>query len=469
MGGLVPALLALITIPLYLPTIGTDRFGALSLIWVITGSLGFFDFGLTRAMAFRIASLWDEAAEARGNTMGTGFVIALLASLFAAVTAWTIFDIYFGLFFASSESIKLELTHSGVLVAILMPLVLLVSFFSGALQGGGRFLEVNIIAAAASIATIAAPLAAAHISGSSFPVLILAIIASRCVVLAYAAVQAMRHVAPLHLWRFCRPETGRLIQFGRWVMVSSILAPGIMYADRLMIGAFLGGHAVALYNMPFQLAQRISLIPTAISGAMYPKMVAAGRAEATRLCEAGTTATLAILTAPTIFAILIMPIFLELWLGSTLAKEGGALAQVILAAFWFNSLGVTYFSSLEAQGRPVIISIILVVEGPLYIFSQYFVLKYSGIEMVSFAFLVRSAVDSYLLYRFSGVRTRQLGKIGLSAVAILLTLMSVQRWPFPNAVGILVSALMLIYPAWMGLSFLREWGERFLSARRGKG
>ncbi len=45
-----PLLVALIAIPLLIKGLGTDRFGVLTLAWIVVGYFGLFDLGLGRAL-----------------------------------------------------------------------------------------------------------------------------------------------------------------------------------------------------------------------------------------------------------------------------------------------------------------------------------------------------------------------------------------------------------------------------------
>ena len=49
LGQVLPAAAALVTIPFLVRGLGTERFGILSIAWVVLGSSGIFDLGLGRA------------------------------------------------------------------------------------------------------------------------------------------------------------------------------------------------------------------------------------------------------------------------------------------------------------------------------------------------------------------------------------------------------------------------------------
>ena len=59
-GGLVPMAVTLIVTPFYLHLVGLERFGILSLIWLLLGYLGIFDFGFGRTVASAVARESDE-------------------------------------------------------------------------------------------------------------------------------------------------------------------------------------------------------------------------------------------------------------------------------------------------------------------------------------------------------------------------------------------------------------------------
>src|SRR4051812_31203755 len=48
-GALTPVVVSLVTVPLYLKTVGLDRYGILNLCWLLVGYFALFDFGMGKA------------------------------------------------------------------------------------------------------------------------------------------------------------------------------------------------------------------------------------------------------------------------------------------------------------------------------------------------------------------------------------------------------------------------------------
>src|SRR4051812_26259804 len=77
LGNLMPMLAGLVAVPFLVHQLGAERFGLLSLGWVLIGYFGLFDFGLGRALTKMVAERWTggRADAALESLCSTGFAL----------------------------------------------------------------------------------------------------------------------------------------------------------------------------------------------------------------------------------------------------------------------------------------------------------------------------------------------------------------------------------------------------------
>ena len=89
LGQVLPAAAALVTIPFLVRGLGTERFGILSIAWVVLGSSGIFDLGLGRATTKFVAgslgrgehgSIPELIQASLAAQVGFGVIAALMAA-----------------------------------------------------------------------------------------------------------------------------------------------------------------------------------------------------------------------------------------------------------------------------------------------------------------------------------------------------------------------------------------------------
>ena len=401
-GGLVPIALSLLTIPQYIGLVGDARYGVLAIAWLLLGYFGIFDLGLGAATAQRIAALVHDSPQVRAEVFWTALAMNCALGVVGGLLLVPAAHLYFGTSAAIDPGLRPELVRALPWLALALPLATVSGVLTGSLQGRSRFLELNAISVMGSALTQLVPLAVARLHGPDLGWLVPAVVLSRLLVLVALFWRSGRHVHHGHPRAVSMEQARSLLQFGGWVTVTALVGPLMVVMDRFAIGALLGPKPVAHYTVPFQLAERTSLLPSALSNALFPRMAAADPAESRQLAGAAIRSLAVVLTPLTAVGMLLMQPFLAWWLNPMFAAEAGLPGQLLLLGFWINAFALVPFALLQAAGRPDTIAKCHLVEVVPYLVLLYVALRLLGTPGAALVFGLRTLVDCMLLMHFAG-------------------------------------------------------------------
>ncbi len=178
-GSFFPLVVALFTIPAYIALIGEDRYGILSILWLLLGYLGLFDFGLGRAIAQRMASCSNTSDSNKSQIFSTAIILNLILGMIGGMLAWPISIYLFDKLFNVSDALQLEIMQTLPWLAIAVPISILTGTLTGALQGVQRFLQLNLISILGSLLFQLIPLFVAIRYSVDLSVLLPSVIFSR--------------------------------------------------------------------------------------------------------------------------------------------------------------------------------------------------------------------------------------------------------------------------------------------------
>lgn len=403
-GSVIPLALSLLTVPVYLKLVGPDRYGVLAIAWLLLGYFGLFDLGLGRATSFRIASLREAPPEARAATFWSALCVNAAMGLVGGVVLWFAAGYFFEHVLKVSESLRPEVLAGVPMLASAVPIATITGVLTGAMQGREKFLETNIISVLSTTLFQLLPLGTAMLMGPNLPLLLTAAIGARLLailVLGYRChAELIRGVRP----KFLPGEIPLLLKFGGWVNLTSIVGPVLVIVDRFAIGAVLGTTALAVYTVPFQLAQRIAVVPGALVNALFPRMTASDPATRDALGRRATL-TLACVVSPLVLVgVLVLEPFLHIWVGADLATKAAPVGRVLFLGFWANAFALVPFIFLQSSGRPDLPPKMHLLEIPLYLAGLYVGMKYFGLVGCAIAFCARCVLDYVLLSTAAGRR-----------------------------------------------------------------
>lgn len=427
-GAAVPLALSLVTVPLYLKLIGAERYGVLSIAWLLLGYFGLFDLGLGRATSFRIAALRDAEPQTRADTFWAALAFNVAVGIVGGAILWIVASLFFAHGFKVDEALRPEILASVPLLAISVPVATLTGVLTGALQGRERFLETNIISMTSTILFQLIPLTLAATHSPNLVMLLCGALAAKVVALMLIAYRCHREITRGHLRRFNRSEASILMRYGGWVTLTSLFGPILTIVDRFAIGAVLGATAVAAYNVPFQLAKQIAIVPSALTNAMFPRLSAAPEHERRTSTRIATRSLSALISLPVLGGIFLMEPFLNMWVGPTLGDQAAPVGRILLIGFWANAFALPPYTQLQSSGRPDLVTKMLLLEIPPYLAALYFGMTHFGLEGAALALSARFILDYFMLTFAAGRDFSETPLLAANLVLLGLAALSATEW-----------------------------------------
>ena len=399
-GLLIPTVVSLATVPLYLRWISEVRYGVLLLAFTLLGYFGAFDLGLGRAVAQRVAR--QESTEERNRTFWTAFILSAGMGVLGGIILYFLGHWLFAEIFQIPAALRGEAQKAIPWLAAIVPLVALISVLAGTLEARQAFLSLNASQIIGVIGLQAFPLLSIALGHGSIAALIAAALAGRMVgVLVMFWLTARR--LPFAGWpALHRAEIGPLLRFGGWVSVSGAVIPLLTIVDRLIIGARLGAAAVTAYTVPFNLTQRLTYLPYALSTTLFPRFSQAQGEDAKGLLRQAVTALTAIQTPFIVFAILLIHPFLILWIGADLAAKMAPVAIILLLGIWINGPAYIPYAYMPAQGRPDLMTKFYLAELAPFLFILWVLIAWLGIVGAALAWAIRSSADAIFCFAATG-------------------------------------------------------------------
>lgn len=401
LGNVLPLGAAALAMPYLAQRLGTERFGLLTLGWVLIGYFGLFDFGLGRALTKLVAErVGRPAAVDLPALCSTGTALAgaagLAGGLLVAAGAW-----WAGAWITRDDAGLRDEAALGLLVIALgIPPTVGTAALRGILEGFQRFRLLTAIRTPAGVLLFAAPCLSAWFT-PRLDAALLAMVLTRWLLLL-AHWWPCRASLPLAVGlaqpRWLQP----LLHMGGWLTVSNIVGPVIVYVDRFIIGGLLSAAALAYYAAPFELVSRLLVLPVALSGALFPALAAAqgagaGHGPGRALRRKALMLTLAgVLPLALLGAVFAGPL-LQAWMGAEFAAQGARAMQILLLGFAFNAAAQIPFAALHGLGLAKQTALLHLVELPLYLALLLWLVRAQGIEGAAAAWAARGAFDWLVL------------------------------------------------------------------------
>ena len=454
-----PLAIGVVSMPYVIHRLGVDRFGILSLSWVMAGYFGFLNLGLGPATTKFVAEFLGKGdSHSLPVMVWTSVLLSTILGALGTVALGAATPLVIKHVFKLSPSLMGEARLVFLLIAVSFPVVFAMGPLRGVLEAAQRFDLTNAVTLPLNAAYYLVP-AVAVWRGFGLPAIVGFLLLSRLVAtLAYLGL-GLRVFPSLRCgFTFDRKVLQTLLGFGGWVSVGNAVVPIMTYLDRFLIGALVSVAAVGYYAAPYEALSRTSVFPGALVGVLFPAFSALRaslrRAEIEDFFVRAVRYVMLGMGVPTILLVFFARDILSIWLGNDFANQSTRAFQLISLAVFLSSVFWVAHVLLQAVGRPDIPTKFVLLELPFYAGLAWLLISRLGITGAALAWVIRvaahDALSAWMCARLQLVRLcswavgRMASTLGmLAGLAVLLAGLSSLGLALPAraAVAILLMAL----------------------------
>lgn len=407
LGYTLPLLFAFITIPILLNSLGTERFGLLNLIWIITGYSSFFDFGIGRSLTKIIAEkIGTNQSFLIPKVFWNSLYLMLAISLIVSICLFFITPYIINNAFEIPDLLKPEATFALYGLIISLPIIISTTGVRGTLEAYQQFGIINIVRVFLGIFTFLGPVLVLVFVDSLFWIVIFLLFIRIIAWLLYIKqVFKINNDVRNNLYsKFDFDLIRPLIRLSFWITIANIVGPIMLYSDRFFISAIISATALTYYATPYEIVTKLLLIPNALTTVLFPLFSAseANNPEIAKNLFNNSVKFTFITLFPIVFLSVVFSFdAMNLWLGNKFANESFLVLQILSLGVLINALAYIPFNYLQGIGKPKIPALLNLIEFPIYILFLWFFIKMWGITGAASIWTIRIIFDAGILFLIS--------------------------------------------------------------------
>ena len=407
-GKLVPMALAIVTLPYVIQHLGDARAGVFQLSWVLLGYFNLFDFGIGRAMV-KFAS--ESLAKGQQQEVNHWMVTVNRVLWWISVPLVLVMIFVIPLFMANESSIPADLVAETKIAAfgIALYIPFLLTFFSyiGVLETWQRFDIINKYQIAYGVLWYVTPVVGLQIT-DRIDILVFSLLVLRLMHWLIIRWHAHRLMRGSDKGEYRSDYLPDLLRFSKWIVLINIGALFISHIDRMLIYWTIDSAAMVWYNTPFDVVLKVTVIPMAFAGVLFPAFANAYTGDPQRagfIYRGYRNVTLLIVFPLCAFVSFLAPELISAWLGLSMEPDRLAVfmqesilpMKLLVFGVLSISVGLIPSSYLQSTGRPDVIAKVHLLQIPFFLLALFFALSNYGISGVAAVVSIRMVLDTIIL------------------------------------------------------------------------
>lgn len=401
---IIPALSALIMVPLTIKWYGTERFSVFSLAVSVIVLFNYLNFGVAQSTSRELSKVFDNKEESKSSSIITSGIIAIvIIGLFTSVIGCFASASIANLLTKNDPKLYQETSIMIETVLLWSPLFLIVILFRGILESKLLFKYTSLNRALLNTLIFISPAICYTINVkiiySMYFIVITHLISA--VLLLLLIINEFRGV----YFSFSKEMFHKLLISGGWLTLISLSSIGFLYADKFIIGSVLGLATLAYYVAAYDLISRSSILYGSISAAFFPAF--SYWIEKKDICSLQDSIKYLVVIISIVmgialsFVILFSHEIIYYWIDDKFSDSTSLLLRILSVGILFSSLSIVYMRLLCAAGNEKLVAIFYLVQAFIYVPASFFVATNYGNEGVAWLFSLRCLIELLMLMLFS--------------------------------------------------------------------
>ncbi|GAB6283115.1 MAG: O157 family O-antigen flippase [Ignavibacterium sp.] len=405
LGYTIPILFALFFIPRIIDGLGKERFGILSLVWIVIGYLSFLDLGIGRSLTKIIAEkLGTRKTDEIPVIFWTSLILIFLMSIFISLIIAYFIPTSFVNLLKISATLKPETEKIIILVVLSLPIITTTSALRGTIEAYQRFEIVNSIRILLGVFTFLGPIIILSFINSLFWIVVFLISLRLLIWFFYLFFCFHVNKELLKNFKFNFNSIRPLLKFGFWISIANIIGPLLLYSDRVFLGMLVSAVAITYYSTPYEVISKLLIIPSALVSVLLPVFSANFYTDSQKTKQLFITSSKFILLI--IFPIVLLVVLfsfesLSIWLGNEFSLNSTRVLQFLSVGILMNCLSLIPNIFFQGTGTPKVPTLINLSELPMYILLMWISIKYWNILGAAITYMFMATIDAFLMYLFA--------------------------------------------------------------------
>ena len=408
-GLSLPLVIAAITVPYLMNTLGHERFGLLALAWGLIGYAGALDLGIGRATTQYIARL--KAGEISEhifipNVLATAVRITLFAGGVAALGIAVAAGLDIGNYLKVEKVDSIEIKISIFLLALALPMQAVSATYRGVNEAYLNFKEISLLRIVLGMSNFGVPFLVAIYSTKIYW-LVGSLVLSRGIALYAYRLLAKRCILDIinkSNFRYSSKIAKKLFSFGGWFTISSILNPAVATADRLIIASTISAAAVSIYVIPYEMVVQSLIIVGAVTTVAFPYFTQLRVSDPKKVkffFYKVLGLSLTVMTCVAAFYVLFGNFIIHSWLGEEASSGVYPIMKILCFGLIPYTVGTICISFLHAYGKTALTAKINILEFPIFLLLIYLMTINFGLIGAAYAWILRVTLNAIFLLIFA--------------------------------------------------------------------